>query len=121
MTIQVNPTLEKLPKLWTTNPQNGINEKTVAPAYLCFAHELAHAYRAINETFDYKKTKYHFKIGEREIDFLWFNKLYVYERQEYAYEEFYNIGLLPDSKGNYYRYSENVIRSEHGLWLRGGY
>ena len=56
------------------------------------------------------------KIGEKKVKIPFANKISKYETQKFPFEEYYNIGLLPDSDGNFYRYSENAIRHEHGFW-----
>ncbi|MDE6150076.1 MAG: type III secretion system effector protein, partial [Ruminococcus sp.] len=103
-------------KYETINPNNGIVSKQTSNAPVCItlAHELIHADRIMRglQIPNNKKSHNKYITG--------FNRYHspIYKDEYVPQEELATVGLLPKNNNDI---TENQIRKEHGLWLRGGY
>ena len=111
--------------LKTIDPKTGIVSKNgckKTPTSIVLAHELIHAYRNIRgrHITGTKKVKYRYK-SSRSIKYMGRYKFKCVSNYTTAYstkEELATIGLGYNKSGDI---TENQIRKEHGLWLRGAY
>ena len=106
-------------KLAVMNPQLGELVLQECPAYIALAHELIHADRLMRgialpiwkKEYFYMYRFYTTKSGKSKQEFIGCREIYA--------DEFFVIGIHYMSRSNYT--TENQIRAEHNLWLRGEY
>ncbi|MDO5151565.1 MAG: RHS repeat-associated core domain-containing protein [Oscillospiraceae bacterium] len=108
----------------TINPNTKVvsKQKNIAPICIVLAHELIHAHRFMRGRGipDSKRSNYTYKTGIKK-KCLGKNKYtYVYqtETKNERLEELATVGIKGVKAGDI---TENMIRKEHGLWLRGAY
>ena len=116
-TVQFDPNLSV--KLAVIDPQTGELVLQECPAYIALAHELIHADRLMRgialptwkKEYHYMYRFYTTKSGKKKQELIGYRDIYA--------DEFFVIGIQYVSRSNYT--TENGIRAEHNLWLRGEY
>ena len=118
-TVWFNPNFKAKPQ--TINPKNGVVSQIDRPTYIGLAHELIHADRSMRgASISYDKyASYSYVIGY-SVKFGWFRRTIspIYKTQYVLKEELATVGLKYNKSNDI---TENQIRKEHGLWLRGAY
>ncbi|BBH21385.1 hypothetical protein Back11_27300 [Paenibacillus baekrokdamisoli] len=105
----------------TVDPETGNVSGQKRPSYVGLAHELIHADRAMRGAqYEYKEMgTYSYQIKTKTGSFLGMNYTEIWrKRQTMPKEELATTGLNYVRKGDI---TENAIRAEHGLPLRGAY
>lgn len=112
-TVLFNPNFD--PYVLTVNPYDGSGYYDKRPAFIGLAHELIHADRDIRNVTLSGSSKYTYTSSERSF---WTGN-YKVESDYARNEELATIGIMYND--GYWDITENDIRAEHGLWLRGAY
>lgn len=118
-TVYFNP--KSNPTIQTTDPETGNVSGQKRPSYVGLAHELIHADRAMRGAqYDYKTMgSYIYQIDKKAGSFLGMKYTDTWrKRQTIRKEELATTGLRYVRNGDI---TENKIRAEHGLPLRGAY
>ncbi|MCI5892462.1 MAG: M91 family zinc metallopeptidase [Clostridiales bacterium] len=112
-TIYFNPYSN--PDILTINPDDGSGYYGKRPSFIGLAHELIHADRDIRGRRLYGSSGYKYASADRSF---WTGKCKI--KTDYApNEELATIGIMYNDW--YWDITENDIRAEHGLNLRGAY
>ena len=109
------------PEVPVIRSDNGNIDKEKRPSYIGMAHELIHADRAMRgKTILREYAEYKYQISRKVILDLGIIKFYTYNMNTdiAKKEELYTIGIKYSGLGDI---TENDIRKEHGLNLRGAY
>lgn len=107
-TVYFNPKFD--PSIVSVNPKTGYCEDKKRPSYIGLAHELIHADRYVRgvRISTNKKSKWNYLHVDRT----------THIQRNVKDEELATVGLRYHKSNDY---TENQIRQEHGLWLRGAY
>ncbi len=114
-TIYFNPTYYV--KVISIDPETGEMYRKSRPAYISLAHELIHADRfmrgvALSKNIEVNNDVTYF------TNFLFF-KFEHHFNERVLLDELYTVGIRKSLRAE--DITENMIRAEHGLWLRGAY
>ena len=119
-TVWFNPKF-KAKQLTIIPKSGGVVRGEYKPAYIALAHELIHADRGMRGagiSYD-KYAPYTYVVGYSIKIGLFRNKVSpIYKTQYVQKEELATVGLKYNKSNDI---TENQIRREHGLWLRGAY
>jgi hypothetical protein len=117
--INFDPTYD--PDILTVDPETGNVISAKRPIYIGLAHEMIHADRAMRgKAIEYSEIgKYKYQIEKTSWTWGIFSGYKrIYETKEERKEELATVGLKYDNWGDI---TENDIRAEQGLDLRGAY
>ena len=116
-TISFNPNSN--PDIMTVNPETGNVVPAKRPSFIGLAHEMIHADRHIRGVTGKGNANYKFQISRTKCRWGPFGGYdYTYETENVPKEELATVGLKYNKKSDI---TENMIRAEHGLNLRGAY
>ena len=113
--VVFNPSFD--PDILTVDKSTTIVRKAKRPSYIGLAHELIHADHAMRGVMKTGYADYKYKTGRTQKKFLFIKHWsYTYTKQNEPKEEYATVGLA--YSGNI---TENMIRKERSLELRGAY
>ena len=120
-TVFFDPTAD--PDIMTVDPATGNVSGAKRPNYVGLAHELIHSDRAMRGVGIDRSTMGDYKYQSSRVEKYFIFKSWswwspVYTTQNVRREELATVGLKYANKGDI---TENMIRAEHGLNLRGAY
>jgi hypothetical protein len=116
-TVYFDPTFN--PNILTTDPETGNVSGTKRPNYIGLGHELIHADHYTRGVYQTGRGDYNYQTGRTAWTWGIFSGYdYTYKTQNQRQEEFATVGLKYSSWNDI---TENMLRSEHGLNMRGAY